>query len=195
MTRIRPPLRIETERLVLRRLELDEARLLQDAIDASVPELKRWMPWAAKEPKRVEETRAYIETSRARFEAGEDFAYPILSADESEVVGSSGLHVRCGKGCVEIGYWIRSDRTGRGYATEVTYALTRIALALNGVDRVILEVAADNHASRRVPERLGFPMVERRKGDMEVGDGEIRDSLVYELRDLGSLLEPRLRET
>jgi RimJ/RimL family protein N-acetyltransferase len=195
MPRIHPPRRIETERLVLRPLELDEAQLLQDAIDASVPELQRWMPWAAGEPKPVEETRAYIEASRAKFEAGEDFAYPILTADETEVVGSTGFHVRCGEGCVEIGYWIRSDRTGRGYATEVTHALTRIALAMDGVERVILEVAPDNHASRRVPERLGFPMVGRREMDMGVGDGEVRDWLVYELRDLGSLLEPRARES
>jgi RimJ/RimL family protein N-acetyltransferase len=185
MAPTRPPRRIETERLVLRPLDPDEAQLLQDAIDASLPELKRWMPWAAKEPKPVEETRRYIEASREAFDAGEAFVYPILSADEREVVGSTGIHTRCGDGAVEIGYWIRTDRTGLGYATEITRALTRIGLSLDGVERVVIECDAGNHRSRRIPERLGYTLVERRVEETAGADGVAAETLLYEIRDPG----------
>ncbi len=92
-----------------------------------------------------------------------------------------------GDGCLEIGYWIRSDRTGRGYATETTHALARIAHGLDGIERVIVCCDPENHASRRIPERLGFTLVEHRVGDTEGPDGEPRDTVEFELRDLRSL--------
>lgn len=188
--RAHPPARIETARLVLRPLAPDEAELLHDAIVVSLDELKRWMPWAVGEPKPLGETRRYIAESAAAFEAGEDFTYLVLSADESEVVGSTGLHPRCGEGCLEIGYWVRSDRAGRGYATEVTCALTRIGLGLDGVERIVIECDPENRASRRIPERLGYTLVEHRVRDVTGPDGAWRDTLRYEIRDVGDLTPP-----
>jgi len=182
----RPPRRIETKRLVLRPLEPEEAHLLKAAVDASLEALKAWVPWAAGEPTSLEEKRAYLARAALAFDAGEDFTYPILNSYEDEVVGSSGLHLGCGEGCLEIGYWIRTDRAGNSYATEAAAALTEIALGLDGVHRVIIRCDPDNRASRRVAEKLGYTLVERRSDDFTTPRGELRDTLVYELRSRGS---------
>jgi RimJ/RimL family protein N-acetyltransferase len=176
-----PPRRIETDRLVLRALEPDLAPLVKAAIDASLPELKAWLPWAAGEPTPIEEKVAYAEGAAAAFDAGEDFTYAILDPTETEALGSSGLHARCGEGCLEIGYWIRTDRTGEGLATEAAGALTRVALGLAGVERVVIECDPDNVPSRRIPERLGYTLIEHRVGDIVGPEGEPRDTLRFEL--------------
>ena len=72
------------------------------------------------------------------------------------VVGCMGLHPRAGPGEVTIGYWLRTDRTGRGIVTACAGALTAAALALAGVERVEIHCDEANGRSAAVPRRLGY---------------------------------------
>lgn len=178
----RLPHRIPTKRLVLRCWHEDDAPLLRDAIDTSLDHLRRWMPWALDEPSSVERTRERLRGHRESFASGEDFVFGIFSSDESEVVGVSGLHPRIGDGGLEIGYWIRASRTGHGFATEAAQALTAAGLGAPGIDRIQIQCDPDNAASRRVPEKLGYRLVETRHGDKRTPAGDVRDTLVFEQR-------------
>jgi RimJ/RimL family protein N-acetyltransferase len=64
---VSPAARIETRRLLLRRWEPADAPLLKQAIDASLPELRAWMPWAISEPSPIEVVRQRLEGFRERF--------------------------------------------------------------------------------------------------------------------------------
>ncbi len=176
-----PPARVETSRLVLRPWTPAEAPLLKSAVDISVDHLRPWMPWAANAPFSIAETEEHVARLSTAFHAGDDFAYGVLSADESEVVGGSGLHPRIGRGGLEIGYWIRVDLTRRGYATEVARALTEAGLAVAGVDRVEIHCDPNNTPSRRIPERLGYRLVETRRADKFTPAGDPRDTLVFRI--------------
>ena len=90
------------------------------------------------------------------FDLGQDFVFGIFAADESEVLGGSGLHTRAGEGGLEIGYWVRADRTRRGIATSVAAALTRVGIELAGADRIEILVEAGNEPSATIARRLGF---------------------------------------
>jgi RimJ/RimL family protein N-acetyltransferase len=151
-----PPYRIETERLVVRCWDPRDAPLMKEAVDSSIDHLRPWMPWAAKEPQTLEEKIDLLRRFRGQFDAGEDFVYGIFARDESEVVGGTGFHTRVGAGAFEIGYWIRASATGRGYATEVTATLTRVAFELCAVDRVEIRVDPRNERSAAVPRKLGY---------------------------------------
>ena len=59
-------------------------------------------------------------------------------------------------GSVEIGYGIRDDYQGQGYATEAVNAAVEWALQQSGVTRVEAETEPDNTASQRVLEKCGF---------------------------------------
>ena len=59
-------------------------------------------------------------------------------------------------GMAEIGYGIREDYQGQGYATEAVNAAVIWALQQPGVTRVEAETEPDNKASRRVLEKCGF---------------------------------------
>ena len=174
-----PPYRIVTDRLVVRCWEPRDAPLLKEAIDSSLDELRPWMPWAKHEPQTLEEKVVLLRRFRGRFDLGDDFTYGILSRDESEVVGGTGLHARVGADGFEIGYWIRTSRVGEGLATEATAALTRVALGHCGVDRVEIRVDPANERSRAIPRKLGFyeeAMLRRR-----LRYPDPRDVIVYTL--------------
>jgi len=151
-----PPYRIRTERLLLRCWNPSDAPLLKDAIDSSLENLGRWMPWAREEPTSVEEKAELLRGFRGRFDLGQDFVYGIFNLDEAEVVGGTGLHTRAGDDALEIGYWIRDSRVGNGFASEAAAALTRVAFEVCGVDRVEIRVDPANTTSLAIPRRLGF---------------------------------------
>jgi RimJ/RimL family protein N-acetyltransferase len=153
---VTPPYRIVTERLVVRCYDPRDAPLVKDAIDSSLDELRTWMPWAHDEPKPFDEKVELMRRFRGSFDLGQEFVYGIFSADESEVVGGTGLHSRVGEDAFEIGYWVRTSRTGNGYATESSAALTRVAFEVCGVDRVEIRVDPANERSAAIPVKLGF---------------------------------------
>jgi RimJ/RimL family protein N-acetyltransferase len=151
-----PPYRLETDRLVVRCWQPADARLMKEAVDESLDELLPWMPWAAEEPTALADRIELLRTFRGRFDLGQEFVYGIFTRDESAVVGGTGLHPRRADDALEIGYWIRTSHTRRGFATEVSAVLTRVALELCGVDRVEIRVDPANAASARVPRKLEF---------------------------------------
>jgi RimJ/RimL family protein N-acetyltransferase len=176
-----PPYRIRTERLLIRCWEPRDAPLLKAALDSSLDHLRPWMPWAHEEPKPLPEKVALLRTFRGNFDLGQDFVYGIFDVDEVDVVGGTGLHPRVGDGAFEIGYWIRASQVGRGFATEATAALTRVAFELCGVDRVELHVDPENAASLTIPRKLGFAEEATLRRRLPVGDGVLRDSMVFSL--------------
>jgi RimJ/RimL family protein N-acetyltransferase len=176
-----PPYVIRTERLTVRCWEPRDAPLLGEAIEASLDHLRPWMPWAHEEPKPVSERIELLRSFRGRFDIGEDYVYGVFDRDEQEVVGGSGLHTRVGVGALEIGYWIRASRVGRGFARETTAALTKVAFRVCGVDRVEIHVDPANDASLRIPRALGFTEEGTLRRRLPSVDGARRDSVVFVL--------------
>ena len=151
-----PPYRITTERLTIRCWNPEDAPLLKEAIDSSLDHLRPWMPWAQEEPRPLDAKVQLLRQFRGLFDTGQDFVYGIFDAEESEVVGGTGLHTRVGDHAFEIGYWIRASRAREGLATEAVSALTRVAFAVSGVERVEIRVDPANVASLGIPRKLGF---------------------------------------
>lgn len=176
-----PPYRVVTERLVLRCWNPRDAPLLKDAVDSSLENLRAWMPWAHEEPTSVEEKAELLRRFRGRFDLGQDFVYGIFDADETEVVGGTGLHPRVGDDALEIGYWIRDSRVGNGYATEAAAALTRVAFEVCGVERMEIRVDPENVASLAVPRRLAYAEEATLRRRLPGADGAAADVTVFSL--------------
>jgi RimJ/RimL family protein N-acetyltransferase len=175
-----PPYRLETERLVVRCYDPRDAAAVKDAVDSSLDHLRAWMPWAYGDPQPLEQKVELLRTFRGNFDLGNDFVYGIFEQDESRLVGGTGLHTRVGADALEVGYWIRADAVGRGYATEVTAALAKVAFEVCGVDRVELHVEPGNDVSARIPRKLGFVQEARMRRRLYPGpDGRRRDVVVY----------------
>lgn len=127
------------------------------AIGDSIPELEVWLPWAHAGYGRAEAMR-FLRDSGAAWAEGRAFDFAIRSRLEPDrhlgniSVWPTSQRERSG----EIGYWIRSDATGAGVATEAAARVTDVAFAELGMHRVTLRIAVGNRASERVAEKLGY---------------------------------------
>jgi RimJ/RimL family protein N-acetyltransferase len=136
------------------------------ALAISLSELQRWLPWAHTMPT-AEDEIAVLTAGMAAFNADEEWAYMLYELESGELVGGAGLHRRVGPGAVEIGYWVRSDRTHRGYATSAARALTDAAFKhRSDIERVEIHMDQANLRSAAVPAKLGFRL--EREDDREV---------------------------
>lgn len=180
------PESIRSARFDLNPWSVDDAPALRVAIDESLEELLPWIPFAREEPTTMEELHSRLAGYEEDFIAGGDMLYVIRDAATQHLVGGIGFYRRVGAGALEIGYWIRSGRTGQGIATEVAEALTGVGLALDGVDRLEIHVDPANWASVRIPRKLGYR--HRETVEWTPPGEEPRRTMIWERRAAASAL-------
>lgn len=148
---MRSSLPVLTDGVISLRSPVDaDAPALCAAVRASLAELTLYLPWA---------TAAYDEAAARSWIRGErepDEVRYLIVGDDDEVAGGCGLdQFDQLNRCANLGYWLRTDRTRRGWATRATSLLARRALTELGLERVEIVMAVENEASRRVAERVG----------------------------------------
>lgn len=175
-----PAYRVLTPRLCLRCWNPEDAPRLKTAIDASREHLSPWMPWAQQE----EPLQYYIgrlRRFRGQFDMNQDFIYAIFNRDESQVLGSSGLHTRGESHAREIGYWVHVDQIGKGYGTETAAGLTKVAFEIDGVDRVEIHCDPANQASAAIPQKLDYIHEATLHRRSRWDDEKMTDSMIWTL--------------
>jgi RimJ/RimL family protein N-acetyltransferase len=153
---------LNTARLVLEPIGPEHSDGLWKATEPSLRELRPWLVWA--EAASPETTAAFAAEAAQDWEEGRGYHFAIL--ETGEVLGALGVDTplpvhRIG----DLGYWIRTDRAGRGYTTEAARAATGFGFGTLGLYRMELRAGVDNLASQRVAEKLGF----RREGRLRRG--------------------------
>lgn len=147
-------------RLRLNRKSVDDVDDAHEAVIESFEELHVWMKWAASMPSRDSIIALTLDDDE-RFRSDERWAFWIREIDGGQLVGSATLDRRGIVGELEIGYWIRSDRTGRGYATEAASILTSAAFTYVPTTAAVkISMDRANTASVAVPRKLGFVAIE-----------------------------------
>ncbi len=117
--------------------------------------------------------------------------WPFFLLDSGELVGCCGLkphHIE--PDLYEFGFHIRFDCWGRGYATEAGRAVLEHARDTLGLPRLVAGHHPENHASKRVLEKLGFTYL---RDEYFAGTGLIHPLYVLELRTRGSTAPGRPR--
>lgn len=141
---------LETPRLILRPLTLDDTdALLAVWGDA---ETMRWYPAPYTRQQMIERIQAQIE----RYATGTGQLGLALKAS-GELIGDCGpvWHEIDGHQELEVGYHVRRDHWGNGYAPEAASAiLAYVRDNLHKTDPMSL-IRPENHASRRTAEKNG----------------------------------------
>ncbi len=151
-------------------------------MEASIEDLRLWMDWAADGVPSRSAQREAFRRGEAAFEEGTEFGYVLRELATDELVGGCALLPRVGPGGIEIGYWVRSDRHHRGYATAAARALTAAAFEwLPEVDVVEIHVDEANHASARIPAKLGY-QPERREQRPRRAAGQTGTFVIWVMR-------------
>jgi RimJ/RimL family protein N-acetyltransferase len=148
----------ETDRLIVRPWTLDD---LQDAFAMyGDPEVTRYLPDRLQHSS-LDETRTWLEGMVAKQQQDPESPLGFWAAVErssGRVIGGAVL-MRApinGGNPIEIGYNFARDAWGKGYATEVAHALLRYGFDTLHLSRIVAVIVPDNHASRRVLEKIGM---------------------------------------
>lgn len=152
-----PPDQIETDRLILRRFHRRDVSSLEESVRSSLADLNEWLPWAHMDYTR-DDAVAFVRDSVQAWREEKAFDFAIRPREDPERhLGNISIWQTSRTGRIgEIGYWVRTDLTGRGYATEATRALMRVGFEVLGLHKVTLRIAVGNRGSERVAEKLGF---------------------------------------
>ncbi len=99
--------------------------------------------------------------------------YPMQLLDGTQIGHVEAVPLQDGW---ELGYHIGADYTGRGYATEALKAFLPFVFESLGIDQMRGVCLAENPASCRVLEKLGFRLAYAREG---LYQGELRQLHSY----------------
>ncbi|MES1247849.1 MAG: GNAT family N-acetyltransferase, partial [Actinomycetota bacterium] len=100
----RPPERIETERLLLRRFEEGDVAAFAEMIDDNRDHYAAFIPFYVEG-----DPAERVDRYRLQFDAGEGFVYAAFEGDR--MIGGGMLFPRIGPDALELGYQLRRDAT------------------------------------------------------------------------------------
>jgi RimJ/RimL family protein N-acetyltransferase len=145
---------IETKRLKLREFTEDDVDSLA-AIFADHETMKFYPA-----TKDREETVRWIEKNVERYKKYGFGLWAVVRKDNDEFIGDCGITMQNidGEEKPEIGYHIRRDYWGQGYATEAASACKEHAFNKLGLEEAFSYMRSDNLASRRVAEKIGMTL-------------------------------------
>ena len=145
---------LETERLILRNLTPEDYRAVFRW--CGDPDVARYMvyPVYTKE----EDVKAWLETLNP--DDPDDYDAGIVLKSTGELVGSGGLYYRPEDDLWTIGYNLRKDQWGNGYAGEMIRAVLKLVRSQREVRGIQGTFAKANNRSRRVMQQLGMTYAE-----------------------------------
>ena len=149
--------RIETERLVLRKLRKDDAFAMFKNWDND-PEVAKYTLWVAHDS--VEVTQKLVDSWLLEEEKGKIVRFVITEKGSDEPIGSIDT-VRFTEGVPEIGYCLSRKHWGKGYMSEALRAFVNYLFEL-GYKQIFIQADVRNIASLKVIEKCGFSFIEER---------------------------------
>ncbi len=173
------PLLLEGCEIILKAPDIEYAPLMQQAIQESIDDLKKWLTWATHIPS-VEECKERATTGLEAFKERRDLPFYIFTKDEQNFIGRAGLHhIDWSVPKFEIGYWIRTSCQHKGYATEAVRLLTKFVFHELNANRVEIRCDDNNLRSRAIPQKLAFRLEGILYNETLTPDGRLRNTMVF----------------
>ena len=100
---------------------------------------------------------------------GVDTIWAVFAKDDGRYVGNASVRPRPEKQSDwEIGYYLKADEWGKGFATEIAESLVTYSFETLGLGEVYATVDVENLASRRVLEKAGLSFFRKEYDDLGV---------------------------
>jgi RimJ/RimL family protein N-acetyltransferase len=157
----------------------EDVELVFDAVRESMAELHPWAPWCPL-TYGLADAASWIAQQPAAREAGTAFEFLALD-DDGQLLGCCGVNqINKGFRLGNLGYWIRTSATGRGYATEASRQVAAWAFQNTDLQRLELLVAVGNAPSQAVAVKTGATLEGCLRSRFLV-HGQFQDAFVYSL--------------
>lgn len=147
-----------SDRLIIRKPSLEDIVEVNKAVKDSLIDLKPWLGFAQNEPTLID-SESDIRSALASFIMSENLRYHIFDKETKNFVGSIGLlNIDWDIPKFEIGFWINSRFSNKGFATEAVQVITEYAFSKLAAQRVEMPIDMNNSGSRKVAEKVGFDL-------------------------------------
>lgn len=144
---------IESPNLIIKAISLGYAA---DIFKEFTLEITRYM--SPKPAENIDETIIFIEGAIKSNQVGTDWQAMIISKENNEFIGCTGLH-KIDTPHPEFGIWLKKSAHGHGYGKEAIVAMKNWADQNLIYEYLIYPVDKANIASCRIPEFLGGKIV------------------------------------
>lgn len=170
-------MKIKTERLTL--VPISEAFLDSACAYAMNADNARLMVYLPKEDR--DEVREFLHSAGREWQKPQPDICEFAVLRDGEHIGGMTMYFEGDYTRGELGWIIRRDCWGKGYAVEAAKGLMEHFRKTMGLDRFIAHCDSENTASKRVMEKLGMHYVETHGGRFNrLTEGERRECL-YEI--------------
>ena len=144
---------LETERLVLRQLTIDDAEFILSLLNE--PSFLRYI--GDKKVRNIADAQQYILNGPMASYEQNGFGLYLVEARETHTpIGMCGLLKRAELDDVDIGFAFPPDFWGQGFASEAAKAVMDYARQTLKLQRIVAITNPDNEPSIKLLERLGF---------------------------------------
>jgi len=145
--------KIETERLLIRRVYMSDA---QDMYDYSRDEnVAQHVLWHAH--KSLRQSKEYIQFLQYKYSRGAAASYGIILRQSGKLIGTIGfMELRPDNASADIGYSLHKDYWNQGLMTEALQAMLHYGFMELGLNRIEAVHEVDNPSSGRVLEKAGM---------------------------------------
>ncbi|MCZ7424852.1 GNAT family N-acetyltransferase [Micromonospora sp. WMMA1949] len=169
------PVTLKGRAVILREFRSDDA-----APSLALVGDERVTQWLSFDNRDLEAATVMIEgaVARAKTEPRNEY-YLAVTLPGDELIGFARLGLD-GVKAAKLGYAIRADQWGHGYATDAAQVMLQFGFRELGLHRISAAIGPDNAASVAVAERLGM-QYEGRLRHHVFTNGAWRDSLLFSI--------------
>ncbi len=170
-----PMEQLETPRLIIRRMNMDDARdIFEYGRDRMVARHVLWDAYVS-----VSEARAYVRVMQRRYRLGEPASWCIELKETGRVIGTIGyMWYQRDHASAEVGYSLARDQWNKGIMTEALERVLQYSFEELNMHRVEAQHEVDNPASGAVMRKCGMQHEGRLRGRL-MNKGRYVDVDVY----------------
>ncbi len=145
----------EDDVLIIRKYKESDAEVLYEAVMESYDELHSWMPWC-NDSYTLNSSKEWINMELNLWDNGNEFAFAIFEKENNKLVGGCGLNrLDMLNKTGNLGYWVRSGYTKKGYASKAALMAVKFGLIELNLNRIEIICAVENKGSAQVAHKLG----------------------------------------
>ncbi len=156
-----------------------DAHDLYLAVQESYAEISPWMVWCQPDYS-LDHAISWIHSTIAARENGTSYEFAVLD-EHGTLCGACGInHINTVDRFANLGYWIRTSKSGRGITPAAVLAVAEWTFANTDLHRLEIVTAVGNTKSQRVAEKVGALREGVLRNRLMVG-GAPSDAVMYSL--------------
>lgn len=157
MEKFKLPESIIADRIVLLKREHDHDEDMWEAIEESRSDIRKYLFWVDKNNTFADIVSA-TDLFHKSWEDDQEWGFDIYDLTTHRFLGCIGVHnIKFADQNAELGYWLRSSETKKGYMTEAVLAIEK-ELFEHGMHRVTICCDANNKNSANTAKRAGYAL-------------------------------------